>query len=746
MLVATTPQEALAKGLPKPSECDIVVAVFWSRIGTPLPPNFTKPDGNPYDSATEWELLDALTEAERSGKPEILIYRRSEVPLVALEDIERTDQLEQWRRLQGFFAGFRGPVGAVTRDFSLYETPSEFAQVLENDLRRRIYRLLESLKSEVVAIPSPGIPERPLWSGSPYPGLRSFTPEEAPIFFGRGREIDALLHHFSNRNSRFISVVGASGSGKSSLVAAGLLPRLQAGALEGSENWIWVRFTPAEISDDPFLALAVKLAPLLERPNLRAPDLAARFRATPETLEEVSTLILQRRPAKAELLLFIDQFEELFTLANPDCRDAFIALIATAAQSHRVRTVTTVRADFYGRCVEHVSLAHLLRHGTYPLGPPGARELYEIITGPAAVVGLSFEKELPERIVDDTAQAPGALPLLAFMLAELYNARDQANRVTTGAYFALGGSQGAIVSRAEEAFSSLDPAVKKAFPDVFTQLVRIDEDGVVVRRRASRQQIAISAAAATLVDTLTSVRLLVADQAENGEPIIEVAHEALLRNWPRLVNWIETVREDFHLLRQIRWATDEWVHSGRNKAYLWSIERLRIQSDAIKRVRPNLSEVELSFVEWEPDQVLPNLLKVFICHASEDKPRIRDLYDRLDHDGFSPWLDEKDIVPGKDWRLEIESAVQQSDVILVCLSKTSTTKSGYVQKEIKSALDVADEQPEGTIFLIPARLEECIVPARLSHLQWVNLFERAGYANLLKALRLRASDVRARSC
>ena len=226
MLMATTPQEALAKGLPKPSECDIVVAVFWSRIGTPLPPNFTKPDGNPYDSATEWELLDALTEAERSGKPEILIYRRSEVPLVALEDIERTDQLEQWRRLQGFFADFRGPDGAVTRDFSLYETPSEFAQVLENDLRRRIYRLLDSLKSEVVAIPSPGIPERPLWSGSPYPGLRSFTPEEAPIFFGRGSEIDALLHHFSNRNSRFISVVGASGSGKSSLVAAGLLSRL----------------------------------------------------------------------------------------------------------------------------------------------------------------------------------------------------------------------------------------------------------------------------------------------------------------------------------------------------------------------------------------------------------------------------------------------------------------------------------------------------------------------------------------
>lgn len=131
-------------------------------------------------------------------------------------------------------------------------------------------------------------------------------------------------------------------------------------------------------------------------------------------------------------------------------------------------------------------------------------------------------------------------------------------------------------------------------------------------------------------------------------------------------------------------------------------------------------------------------LQVFLCHASGDKQKIRELYRRLCNDGFNPWFDEENLLPGHDWQIEIPKAVRNSDVVIVCLSKGSVTKEGYVQKEIKQALDVADEKPEGTIFLIPLKLEECDVPSRLSRWQWVNLFDDNGYQRLMRSLNSRA--------
>jgi len=138
---------------------------------------------------------------------------------------------------------------------------------------------------------------------------------------------------------------------------------------------------------------------------------------------------------------------------------------------------------------------------------------------------------------------------------------------------------------------------------------------------------------------------------------------------------------------------------------------------------------------------LPRRLKVFLCHASGDKPAVRDLYHRLRSDGIVPWLDEEDLLPGQDWQLEIPKAVRSSDAVIICLSSRAITKAGYVQKEIKDALDAADEQPEGTIFLIPLRLEECEVPERLRRWQWVDLFQEKGYERLLRALRARAESL-----
>lgn len=142
-----------------------------------------------------------------------------------------------------------------------------------------------------------------------------------------------------------------------------------------------------------------------------------------------------------------------------------------------------------------------------------------------------------------------------------------------------------------------------------------------------------------------------------------------------------------------------------------------------------------------PDQPLARPPRVFLCHASSDKPAVRDLYQRLRADGLQPWLDEEDLLPGQDWRLEIPNAVRVADVVIVCLSQASITKTGYVQEEIKLALDAADQQPEGTIFLIPLKLEECDIPTRLRRWQWVNFFEEKGYDKLMRALRARAEQL-----
>lgn len=132
-------------------------------------------------------------------------------------------------------------------------------------------------------------------------------------------------------------------------------------------------------------------------------------------------------------------------------------------------------------------------------------------------------------------------------------------------------------------------------------------------------------------------------------------------------------------------------------------------------------------------------LKIFLCHSTSDKPKVRELYHKLRKDGFNPWLDEEDLLPGQDWQQEIPNAVKSSDIVLICLSKLSINKIGYVQKEIKYALDIADEQPDGTIFLIPAKLEECDVPERLKKWHWVNLFGENGYQHLMRSLNVRAT-------
>ena len=453
--------------------------------------------------------------------------------------------------------------------------------------------------------PPPTPPASPeiTWHSSPFPGLRFFTPDDAPIFFGRRREADELLDWL--RQERFIAVVGASGSGKSSLVAAGVLPRLH--EIPGGQAWQWRRFTPGGLGDDPFVALAARLEPGLERYDLNGRAIADKLRANGD-LASLAAMLLAHDPAEAELLLFIDQFEELFTLTQPEHRRRFIAMLARAAQSPRLRTVLTLRADFYHRCVEFPPLAELLRTGSFTLAAPEMPALLEMITGPTAVAGLRFEDDLPGRVLRDTGSEPGSLALMAFALAELYEARQDDTTLTHAAYDSFDGVKGAIAMRAETAYSELEEAAQHALGEVFKELVEVDpERGIPTRKRAPRTRFDGSPAAQQFIERFEKARLLVGDNPDRDDAVVEVAHEALLTHWERLHRWITDCFDDLRLLWQVRLETAEWARLGRPEAHLWRHARLQPVYAMIERLHPNLTDIEQDFIRPEAERLLEEI-------------------------------------------------------------------------------------------------------------------------------------------
>jgi hypothetical protein len=159
----------------------------------------------------------------------------------------------------------------------------------------------------------------------------------------------------------------------------------------------------------------------------------------------------------------------------------------------------------------------------------------------------------------------------------------------------------------------------------------------------------------------------------------------------------------------------------------------------IKWLEPELQINPTDHTEMKPGE--PGYLHIFLCHATRDKPIVRELYNELKVEGFEPWLDENDLLPGQDWQLEITKALKASEVIIVCASRVSINKAGFVQKEVRFALDRAFEQPEGAIFLIPLKLQPCELPESLSRYQWVEYYEDNGYQQLTRALRARAASL-----
>ena len=463
---------------------------------------------------------------------------------------------------------------------------------------------------------------------SPYPGLRAFTEDESALFFGRMPEITSLLTKITS--SRFLAVIGASGSGKSSLVRAGVLPKL-AEKTDG-KHWEWLRFTPGGIGDDPFMALSFVLMPSLERLKLTAREIATQLQKR-GNIDEMAEKYLAQKPATEQLILFIDQFEELFTLVDECYRQRFVNLLGKAGQSSHLRIILTVRADFHEHCLNYDALASLINTGAWHLASPDTPALWQIVHGPAIAAGLQFESGLVEQILSDTGTGSGALALMAFALEQLYLSCAPSTTLTWEAYDRLGRVSHAIGRHAQETYNNLEEDAQNALGEVFAELVTVDpERGVATRKRADFARIGQTDAARQLIDSFTEARLLVKSEV-NGtdaktpvsmrETVVEVAHEAVLTHWDLLKNWINERFDDFCLLRQVTLEAAEWERNLRPDANLWVHERLQQVYAMQQKLKPQLSGSVVAFIRPEAERLLEKLTNPALTHLQRERIGVR---------------------------------------------------------------------------------------------------------------------------
>jgi energy-coupling factor transporter ATP-binding protein EcfA2 len=400
----------------------------------------------------------------------------------------------------------------------------------------------------------------------PYPGLAYFGPDDASRFFGREQAIQGLVTAVTKRS--FTALVGASGSGKSSVVLAGLWPTLAQGGWRSTYFRIG-----SEPDKNPFAALARALSPLLGDGDVvdrmtRAQKLANSLASGDISLAYAVGQCRAANPAK-RILLIADQFEEVFTLVSDQAlRNRFIdALIgafpdASPGTTPDVCLVLTLRGDFVGQAISDRALADKLRNKVELLGPMTRSELREAIVKPAEAVSVGFEAGLVDTILDDVEKRPGSLPLLQFALREMWGWL-MTPQMTRADYDALDGVEGALAKRAQAIFNDAtqdgsDEAKTWLFRRLFTRLVTLGEGAEDTRRIVSREELGPDAWALAQRLADEDNRLVVTAAATPGQETAEVVHEALIRNWPALVEWVTIDREFQTWLRGLKPRLDEW--------------------------------------------------------------------------------------------------------------------------------------------------------------------------------------------
>ncbi len=430
-------------------------------------------------------------------------------------------------------------------------------------------------RTQLYAVSEPPDPSTP--EVCPFRGLAPFEAAQAEYFFGRERLVAALVARLVG--SALLAVFGPSGSGKSSLLRAGLLPALANGVLPGSERWRQVLIRPGAHPLAELGRALERLAPGQRENNGDDPLAAALGSLAPDE----------------RLILAVDQFEELFTACRDEGeRAGFAEALVSIADDpdQRAGVVLAIRADFYGRCADYRGLSAQISANQVLVGPLTRDELRQAIELPAQRAGLRVEPAVVSELIDDVADRPGGLPLLSTALLELWEARS-GRTLRHASYVASGGVSGAVARLAERAYRGLSETQRERARAILLRLADAEQPTPVRRRvalaslEAERDEDAASALAA-----LTESRLVTVD-----EGTVEVAHEALLREWPRLRGWLEEDAEGRRLHQHLIQAAEQWEASGRDPAELYRGARLASALDWAAGHDAELNELERDFLD-----------------------------------------------------------------------------------------------------------------------------------------------------
>jgi WD40 repeat protein/DNA-binding SARP family transcriptional activator len=432
----------------------------------------------------------------------------------------------------------------------------------------------------------------------PYRGLAAFREADAAFYFGRERFIDALEH--AVRTKKLVAViVGSSGSGKSSALFAGLLPRLR--RTGGS---LFAIFRPGS---QPFDSLAGTLLPLLE-PGLSETDRLVETRKLAEvltksevSLAQVAWRIVKKNPQASQIQLLIDQFEELYTLC-PDVRlqEAFIDELLATVEAAKAQLdgsaaiLLTLRADFMGQALAHRPFADALQEASLLMGPMTRLELHQAIEKPAEMQGAAFEAGLVERILDDVGEKPGNLPLLEFTLTQLWEGQTD-GWLTHADYEAMGCVEGALAAYADQVYADLDPTEQERARQALVQLVQPGEGTEDTRRIATHEELGDETW--SLIQRLADKRLVVTGSDAQGRETAEVVHEALIQKWGRFQEWMDTDRAFREWQERLRNSLRQWRESGQDEGALLAGAPLAIAQNWLADRGEGLSAAEVQYIQ-----------------------------------------------------------------------------------------------------------------------------------------------------
>ncbi len=540
-LEGEVPQKAHAK---KP-EADVVIADALTRAGEVM--------GTPYYMAPEvWRGEPATRRSDVYSLGVVLYELCAGFPPhreVRVKELKRVRSEQDSPPLGDVAAHIDARFAAVVDRCLMRDPTQRFASGEE---------LLDALEQVVPAAGAAAIPK-----GNPYRGLQSFEAEHRGLFFGRAGEVRAVLERL--RSDGFVLVAGDSGTGKSSLCRAGVLPQIEDGALQEGRKWTVLRLVPGR---RPATNLAASLAPLLKRDDEET--IAKEIQDEPDL---VLREIRRRMGIGRGLVVFVDQLEELLTLSSAnDAKAAADFLGRIAAGVPGLKVVATIRGDFLTRLARLSGLANDLSRSLYLLRPLSPDRIREAIVGPAQVTGVRFESDaLVNVLVESTAHTEGGLPLLQFALAELWEARDKVKQsIPHSALDAIGGVAGALARHADGVLAGLLPNERAAARRILVRLVTGEGTRT---RRTEDELVGGDPAARAALDALVRGRLLSAREVEGGTSY-EIAHDALIGGWTTLREWLDAQAEIRVVRQRLEAAAAEWERLGRIRDALWSAKQL----------------------------------------------------------------------------------------------------------------------------------------------------------------------------